>query len=513
MSACCLVCGAESTASHLNYGSESSCLSCRAFFRRALEANVRFACKSNDDLCLVTVNTRRRCQKCRFAGCLRAGMRPELVMTLGAKQRRFRRSYMWNEQRLSFKGRNKTSDEDFQGRWEEAVRKTEAEDSVDIMLPLVWFHLGEDFAFSKEELDGYLTRVAKTFFTFSFQMECFSDISKSRQREMLMEKSPLFVQYVFARYLTASDGQEQLQWLGLKPAMNTNGMNLEKVSLNRLDESLCLFQDDVKKRRYEEQLARFSDCEWPLGQIANDILCHHRPQFEALIIMQENSPFVLTPKMLPFPKIEFAQDDFWIFHRIDDFIEAYFSLPIPSDIIAELKAFNATSSLIDASSFAAMSVNIYFERFLRVLKNQPEFSSLNDTARADAWIGGREAAFGLTVARNDSLGKASAAVKKAEVLFGEECGLVDTRSLNAALNVLDEGRLLRFEALASMLGSLVAAETDFALLTLILLTENCLAMSHLHRRFSCCWTKLKGDNLASIRGCVEELTTLLALFS
>ena len=66
----CLVCKAVSETYHLNYGA-STCFSCRAFFRRALQnsRNPTFVCKKSGN-CVVTEQNRRSCRKCRYELCL-----------------------------------------------------------------------------------------------------------------------------------------------------------------------------------------------------------------------------------------------------------------------------------------------------------------------------------------------------------------------------------------------------------------------------------------------------------
>jgi hypothetical protein len=87
----CFVCGGPTETFHLNYGA-STCFSCRAFFRRAIQKtrNPNFECK-HGGRCVVTLKTRRRCQKCRWDLCIAAGMKPEFVLDDGQKRVRFRR--------------------------------------------------------------------------------------------------------------------------------------------------------------------------------------------------------------------------------------------------------------------------------------------------------------------------------------------------------------------------------------------------------------------------------------
>jgi hypothetical protein len=69
-----------------------ACLSCRAFFRRAHQGGTypQFVCKYNGR-CIVTVKSRRRCQKCRYVRCLQIGMTAEGVLSEHQKKIRFRK--------------------------------------------------------------------------------------------------------------------------------------------------------------------------------------------------------------------------------------------------------------------------------------------------------------------------------------------------------------------------------------------------------------------------------------
>ena len=83
----CPVCGELSEQPYLNYGAKA-CYSCRAFFRRAIQKsrNPTFSCtginlSAATNECVLTVKTRKHCQKCRYERCPRAGMRTEMVMS------------------------------------------------------------------------------------------------------------------------------------------------------------------------------------------------------------------------------------------------------------------------------------------------------------------------------------------------------------------------------------------------------------------------------------------------
>lgn len=90
----CYVCTEEAKPGqeHLrNYGGVV-CYSCRAFWRRSHQKsrNPNFVCKKGGD-CVITVKTRRRCQKCRYNRCMMTGMSPEAVLDEDQKKIRFRK--------------------------------------------------------------------------------------------------------------------------------------------------------------------------------------------------------------------------------------------------------------------------------------------------------------------------------------------------------------------------------------------------------------------------------------
>ena len=92
----CPICGEISEQPYLNYGAKA-CYSCRAFFRRAHQKtrHPKFVCKGANPApdgqgCHITLKTRRSCQKCRYDRCLKAGMKPDYVMTDEQKRNRFK---------------------------------------------------------------------------------------------------------------------------------------------------------------------------------------------------------------------------------------------------------------------------------------------------------------------------------------------------------------------------------------------------------------------------------------
>lgn len=85
----CAVCHQPIPKDRVHYGGVS-CYSCRAFFRRNTQREELPVCK-RDDNCQITYTDRKQCSACRYASCLRIGMKPELVLTEDDKKRRFKK--------------------------------------------------------------------------------------------------------------------------------------------------------------------------------------------------------------------------------------------------------------------------------------------------------------------------------------------------------------------------------------------------------------------------------------
>ncbi len=101
----CSICHIDTKSYHLNYG-VSSCLSCRAFFRRIVQQKMKteMKCKGGRGTgpCVITPENRKKCKKCRYEACLRAGMRAESVMNEDQYKVWFRR--MLRKQKKEGKG-------------------------------------------------------------------------------------------------------------------------------------------------------------------------------------------------------------------------------------------------------------------------------------------------------------------------------------------------------------------------------------------------------------------------
>jgi len=70
----CVICGDKATKYRYSHYGTTSCFSCRAFYRRTLKKSSHelFYCTTGE--CEVTVETRKKCQYCRFKKCKAVGM-------------------------------------------------------------------------------------------------------------------------------------------------------------------------------------------------------------------------------------------------------------------------------------------------------------------------------------------------------------------------------------------------------------------------------------------------------
>jgi len=76
----CMVCGDTASGTHYRV---LTCEGCKGFWRRTIQrgSGPQYKCRSQTDQCPVSVESRGRCQRCRYQACVRAGMVADLVMS------------------------------------------------------------------------------------------------------------------------------------------------------------------------------------------------------------------------------------------------------------------------------------------------------------------------------------------------------------------------------------------------------------------------------------------------
>ena len=113
---------------------------------------------------------------------------------------------------------------------------------------------------TKQGFAEHIFRIASQFRQFARQHEHFRALSRADQDALLSHNSALFVFYILARYLGASQGEEQLQWLlDVNMPQNYSNTKPQKVSLAALDDRLGLFADS-EGREKDAIYAQVADC-------------------------------------------------------------------------------------------------------------------------------------------------------------------------------------------------------------------------------------------------------------
>ncbi len=110
----CAICNISTNSYHLNYG-VSSCLSCRAFFRRIVQQKMKtqMKCKgASENNCQITPENRKKCKKCRYEACIRAGMKADAVMSEDQYKTWFRRMLRKQKKEKGDTGKSKKSPSD-----------------------------------------------------------------------------------------------------------------------------------------------------------------------------------------------------------------------------------------------------------------------------------------------------------------------------------------------------------------------------------------------------------------
>ena len=97
----CVVCGAS--ANGYNFDA-ITCESCKAFFRRNAFRNPNLFRCSNNNSCVITIVSRKKCKKCRIKKCFDLGMRKDWIMTEGEREEKRRKIEENRRTKATFNG-------------------------------------------------------------------------------------------------------------------------------------------------------------------------------------------------------------------------------------------------------------------------------------------------------------------------------------------------------------------------------------------------------------------------
>ncbi|CAF1250047.1 unnamed protein product [Adineta steineri] len=100
----CVVCHAPAMGYNFD---QITCESCKAFFRRnALNNADKFQCRSSNNDCVITLETRKRCKACRLKKCFDKGLRKEWIMS--EEEKRTKKQKIEDNRRLRAMSHNST---------------------------------------------------------------------------------------------------------------------------------------------------------------------------------------------------------------------------------------------------------------------------------------------------------------------------------------------------------------------------------------------------------------------
>ena len=116
---------------------------------------------------------------------------------------------------------------------------------------LIDYHEG-NWVLPKESLFNYINDLGNQFKHFALLHKEFLSLPKGDQRKLLQRNTPLYIQYILARYITANSGEEQICWLLGKNALEDYEAieDLQKKTLKRLNQHLNLFNIVAPIERY-----------------------------------------------------------------------------------------------------------------------------------------------------------------------------------------------------------------------------------------------------------------------
>ncbi|TRY76250.1 hypothetical protein TCAL_08790 [Tigriopus californicus] len=142
---------------------------------------------------------------------------------------------------------------------------------ADTQARFITLHYGDENAISMEDIKQVAACFKERFSQFAHHFPQFHNLPQDDQRQLLEHNSPLFVQYILARYFGSKTGSEQLSWLlGESIPDIMASIPLSKVSLASINKVIGLFQKRCDLSSYEnlvEQLGSLG-----LGLIHNSIV-------------------------------------------------------------------------------------------------------------------------------------------------------------------------------------------------------------------------------------------------
>ncbi|TRY78447.1 hypothetical protein TCAL_14390 [Tigriopus californicus] len=112
---------------------------------------------------------------------------------------------------------------------------------------LIQFHKRTG-SYTKAMIFDHLNNIGSLFQDYAKQIPEFKTLSANDQQKQLERAIPMFISFIFAKYLGSSNGSEQFQWLFL---LKSTPIDIDPTTLYEVNLSLNLLQDTVKTARCE----------------------------------------------------------------------------------------------------------------------------------------------------------------------------------------------------------------------------------------------------------------------
>lgn len=114
-------------------------------------------------------------------------------------------------------------------------------------------HLGYASRMTKALLKRHMITIARVFKDYAAQQPEFSALSRLDQRKLLCRNTPLFIQYLLGRYLTAPTAEDQLHWIlacQVPADLRASAPVMRRVKTDVLDANLNLFDPSAAVEEY-----------------------------------------------------------------------------------------------------------------------------------------------------------------------------------------------------------------------------------------------------------------------
>lgn len=320
--------------------------------------------------------------------------------------------------------------EQYQAQWSVALKNFEV--GQEFTDSLVNFHMGFNTV-TKSLLKVHFVALAKLFADFALLQPEFTALSTADQRILLCRNTPLFIQYLVARYFHASTGMEQLQWMvasKLSPQPVSYKDDVFTVSPHRFNEAVKIFAKDASLESYE-RFGKFITensvfdfrcnslvamaCLYSTSfvtfidqpSVVEDHLCNFynfanwsnevyglpgQTDLKRMVLhLEELGLFFDTNviwteadslhSLLKLPVISYTgEEEKWLQKKFDDFHRNFCQVSLGEDIVREFVMFTYDVPL--SKSFMPKALSTFAERFRSILRGHEEFQLMSSMVQA-----------------------------------------------------------------------------------------------------------------------------------